>query len=244
MRRRGSASASSRDAGSIHSRAIPASTTLAGQPSVSASRRRTNSWSCCLSGPQEQHLSDLGRVEQQEVSRDARDLAAEAQLLEPEGRLVSREDDEVDGLGAVLEQVPEHLVHARRIHGLVVVVEDDVAVGLDEPIALGAELGGQHVGRDVEHRSGLELAKKGRAEARVQSAHGSGHGREEGQRVVIEDVELVPDRRPAAVLEGGGCRGGLAVAGRGADDGEPAVERGCERGTRVGSHADVVEAWP
>ena len=78
-------------------------------------------------GPQGQHLGDLGRIEEEEVSRDACDLAAESQLLQPERRLVSREDDEVDRLGAVLEQVAEYFVHAGGVHGLVVVVEDDVS---------------------------------------------------------------------------------------------------------------------
>ena len=61
---------------------------------------------------------------------------------------------------------------------------------------------------------------------------------------MIEDVELVPGRRPAAVLEDGGGRARLAVAGWSADDGEPVVEGLGKGRAGVVAHADLVKARP
>ncbi len=242
MRRRGSASASSREAGSIHSRAIPASTTLAGQPSVSASSLLTKSSSCCRPDRWCSTSAVWAASNRRRSCATRATPPARRSFSRRKGRLVSGENDEVDRLGAVLEKVAEHLVHAGRVHGLVIVVEDDVAGSLEKPVALGTELGGEYLGCDVEDRAGLELSQECRAEPGVQPAHGAGHGREKGQGVVVEDVELVPDRRSA--LESG-CGGrGLAVARGRADDGEPPVECGRECRARLWTQAYVVEAGP
>ena len=55
----------------------------------------------------------------------------------------------------------------------------------DEPVALRAELRGEHLWREVEHRSGFELPEERSPEAGVKSPHGTGHRREEGQRIVV-----------------------------------------------------------
>ena len=129
MRRRGSASASSRDEGSTHSSAMPERTTLAGQPSVIASSLATKSGSCGLPDRWRSTSADLVGVEEEQVAGNAREGAGKSKLLEAKAGSYLGEDDEVDGLGAVLEEVAEHLVHADGVHRLVVVVEDEVCRG-------------------------------------------------------------------------------------------------------------------
>ncbi len=191
-----------------------------------------------------QDIGDLSGVEQQQVARDASQLPGESELLQSEGGLVPAEDHEAQRAGAVVQEVAEDVVHRRRIHRLVVVVEDDVLRVGDGVIAFRTESGRQRLGWHVEHRPRFQFTEQVLAEAGVQPLHGTCHRRDEDEGVAIENVELVPHRRVTASVECRGGRGRLAVARRRAHDGEPVLQGVREDLSRVGTKARPVKARP
>ena len=68
-------------------------------------------------------------------------------------------------------------------------------VDLDQAVALGAEPRREYLDGQIHDWTRLEFSQQRLAEGRVETLRRSRHRGEERERVVVEDVELVPGRR-------------------------------------------------
>ena len=72
---------------------------------------------------------------------------------------------------------------------------------------------------------------------------GFGEPGDEDDGVLIEDVQLVPDRLQTQALDGGRVDSRLAIAGGRADQRQPVAGGAFEVGERFGAKDDAVRAW-